>query len=180
MTKTVTLVQALIATAGRRPDGARKPQASKRNYMLSGLLHCGICQQRMIGSFNNDRNHYRCTYAAEYADATPLPTPAAVYVREDHILEQLDPWLAQAFSPSRLTATAQAMGDAQHTDVDQQAIKAAQETLATCTIRLDRYRAALDSGADPTIVSRWSRRPSRTGHRRGRPASPHRTSDNDP
>jgi hypothetical protein len=22
----------------------------------------------MIGSFNNDRNHYRCTYAAEYAD----------------------------------------------------------------------------------------------------------------
>lgn len=60
-----------------------------------------------------------------------------------------------AFSPSRLTATVQAMADAQHDDVDQQAIRAAQETLATCATRLDRYRAALDSGTDPTFVSRW-------------------------
>ena len=47
------------------------------------------------------------------------------------------------------------MADAQHDDIDQQAIRAARETLATCAIRLDRYRAALDSGTDPTIVSRW-------------------------
>ena len=153
--ETFTRVQALIATAGRRPDGVRKPRASKRNYVLSGLLHCGICQRRMIGSFNNGRNHYRCTYAAEYADANRIAHPRSVYVREDHILEQLDPWLAKAFSPSRLTATVQAMADAQHDDVDQQAIKAARETLANCTTRLDRYRAALDSGADPTVVSRW-------------------------
>ncbi|NJP35172.1 zinc ribbon domain-containing protein [Micromonospora thermarum] len=132
-----------------------KPRASKRNYALSGLLHCGICQRRMIGSYNNDRNNYRCTYAAEYADANRIAHPRSVYVREDHILEQLDPWLARAFSPSRLTATVQAIADAQHDDVDQQAIKAARETLATCATRLDRYRAALDSGADPTVVSRW-------------------------
>ncbi|WP_435091172.1 zinc ribbon domain-containing protein [Micromonospora aurantiaca (nom. illeg.)] len=153
--ETFAHVQALIATAGRRPDGVRKPRASKRNYVLSGLLHCGICQRRMIGSFNNDRNHYRCTYAAEYADANRIAHPRSVYVREDHILEQLDPWLARAFSPSRLTATVQAMAEAQYDDVDEQAIKAARETLATCTTRLDRYRAALDSGADPTVVSRW-------------------------
>jgi hypothetical protein len=66
--ETFTRVQTLIASAGRRPDGVRKPRASKRNYVLSGILRCGICQRRMIGSFNNDRNHYRCTYAAEYAD----------------------------------------------------------------------------------------------------------------
>ncbi|MGB2566931.1 hypothetical protein ACPFP2_00535 [Micromonospora citrea] len=47
------------------------------------------------------------------------------------------------------------MADAQHDDADQQAITAARETLATCATQLDRYRAALDSGADPTIVSRW-------------------------
>jgi hypothetical protein len=107
-----------------------------------------------LNGFNNDRNHYRCTYAAEYADANRIAHPRSVYVREDHILEQLDPWLARAFSPSRLTETVQAMAAAQHDDVDQQAIKAARETLATCATRLDRYRAALDSGADPTIVSR--------------------------
>jgi hypothetical protein len=47
------------------------------------------------------------------------------------------------------------MADAQHDDATGQAIEAARETLATCTTRLDRYRAALDSGADPTVVSRW-------------------------
>ncbi|MEU4383357.1 hypothetical protein [Micromonospora echinofusca] len=47
------------------------------------------------------------------------------------------------------------MADAQHDDTTGQAIKAARETLAACTTRLDRYRAALDSGADPTVVSRW-------------------------
>jgi site-specific DNA recombinase len=47
------------------------------------------------------------------------------------------------------------MADAQHDDIDQQAIKAARETLSTCATRLDRYRAALDNGADPTVVSRW-------------------------
>ncbi|WLS43305.1 hypothetical protein Q3V37_17995 [Micromonospora profundi] len=109
----------------------------------------------MIGSFNNDHNNYRCTYAAEYADANRIAHPRSVYVREDHILEQLDPWLARAFSPSQLTATVHAMAEAQHDDADQQAIKAERETLATCATRLDRYRAALDSGADPTVVSRW-------------------------
>ncbi|WP_158554032.1 hypothetical protein [Micromonospora deserti] len=46
------------------------------------------------------------------------------------------------------------MTDAQHDDTDQQAIKAARETLAACAARLVRDRAALASGADPNIVSR--------------------------
>jgi len=109
----------------------------------------------MIGSFNNGRNNYRCTYAAEYADANRIAHPRSVYVREDHILEQLDPWLARALSPGRLTATVQAMTDSQHDDADHQAIKAARETLASCATRLDRYRAAIDRGTDPSLVSQW-------------------------
>ncbi|MEU4569937.1 hypothetical protein [Micromonospora sp. NPDC023956] len=38
------------------------------------------------------------------------------------------------------------MADARHDDTDHQAIKAAKDTLVTCNTRLDRYRAALDSG----------------------------------
>ncbi len=79
----------------------------------------------MIGSFNNDRNNYRCTYAAEYTDANRIAHPRSIYVREDHILEQLDPWLARALSPGRLTATVQTMADSQHDQIDQQAIQAA-------------------------------------------------------
>ena len=147
-------VQVLLASAGRRPDGGRT-RASKRNYVLSGLLLCGICHRRMIGSFNNHRNNYRCTYAAEYTDTNRIAHPRSVYVREDHILEQLDPWLARTLSPGRLAANVQAMADSQHDEVDHQAIKAARDTLASCTTRLNRYRAALDSGTDPTVVGRW-------------------------
>ncbi|MEV6370415.1 zinc ribbon domain-containing protein [Micromonospora musae] len=105
------------------PDGVRKPRASKLNNTLAGLLHCGICQRRMIGSFNNDRNNYRCNYPAEYADANRIAHPRSLYVREDDILEQLDPWLARALSPGRLTETVQAMADAQHNDADLQRSK---------------------------------------------------------
>ena len=47
------------------------------------------------------------------------------------------------------------MAEAQDDHADQQAIHAARETLTACHARLDRYRAALETGADPGIVSRW-------------------------
>jgi hypothetical protein len=71
-------VQALIAAGARRPDVASKPRRSKRNYALSGLLYCRLCERHMVGSFNNGRNHYRCTYAAEYADSERLTHPRSV------------------------------------------------------------------------------------------------------
>ncbi len=151
--ETFSRVQTLLASAGRRPDAVKTRRASRRNYVLAGLLHCGVCHRRMIGSFNNNRNNYRCTYAAEYTNR--IAHPRSIYVREDHILEQLDPWLARVLSPGRLTATVQAMADSQHDESDHQVIKAARETLARCATRLDRYRAALDSGTDPTVVGRW-------------------------
>ncbi|MFI5489103.1 hypothetical protein [Micromonospora echinaurantiaca] len=47
------------------------------------------------------------------------------------------------------------MADTQHDDADQQAIRSARDGLATCAIRPDRYRAALDTRTDAAIVSRW-------------------------
>lgn len=80
----------------------------------------------MVGSFNNGRNNYRYTYAAEYADADRMAHPRSVYLREDHVLEQLDPWLAKSLSPSRLTTTVQAMAAAEEEDeMEPQAIHAA-------------------------------------------------------
>ena len=81
--RTFTNVQARIAAGAQRRDVQRKPRVSKRNYALSGLVFCGLCERRMVGSFNNGRNHYRCTYAAEYADARRLAHPRSVYLRED-------------------------------------------------------------------------------------------------
>jgi site-specific DNA recombinase len=109
----------------------------------------------MIGSFNNGRNHYRCTYSAEYADANRLAHPRSLYLREDKIIELVDPWVQRAFSTANLRTTLQAMADAQHSDADQQRVIVAREKIATCDTKLDRYRAALDAGTDPVLVQQW-------------------------
>lgn len=109
----------------------------------------------MVGSFNNGRNHYRCTYAAEYADTERLTHPRSVYVREDKIMELLDPWVGQAFSPSNLQRTLQAMADSQHSALDQNKAQVARDKLAMCNAKLERYRAALEAGTDPALVQQW-------------------------
>jgi len=48
----------------------------------------------MIGSFNNNLNHYRCVYAAQYADAQRTAHPRSLYVREDQIVALVDPWIS--------------------------------------------------------------------------------------
>lgn len=109
----------------------------------------------MIGSFNNNRNHYRCTYAAEYADANRLAHPRSLYLREDKIIELVDPWIRRAFSSANLRTTLQTMADAQHDDADQHRVAAARQKISTCQTKLDRYRAALDAGTDPVLVQQW-------------------------
>jgi hypothetical protein len=148
-------VQIRLAAGARRPDVKHKPRASKRGYALSGLLFCGLCGRRMIGSFNNNRNNYRCAYAAEYADANAIAHPRSLYLREDHVLDLVDPWIGRAFAPANLQRTLQALADAQHDPADQQRIAAAQQKIATCLTKLDRYRAALEAGTDPAIVQQW-------------------------
>jgi site-specific DNA recombinase len=99
-----------------------RTRASTRGYLLSGLLYCGLCGRPMIGSFNNNRNHYRCTYAAEYADANRITHPRSLYLREDHVVALIDPWIGRAFSPANLRGTLHAMAETQHSDADEQRI----------------------------------------------------------
>jgi DNA invertase Pin-like site-specific DNA recombinase len=148
-------VQTMIAVGARRPDVNRKPRRSKRSYAFSGLLFCGLCERRMIGSYNNGRNHYRCTYSAEHADANHLAHPRSLYLREDKIVELVDPWIRRAFSTANLRTTLQAMADAQHDDTDQHRVTAARKKIAACQTKLDRYRAALDAGTDPVLIQQW-------------------------
>jgi site-specific DNA recombinase len=58
-----------------------------------------------------------------------------VYLREDALTDPLDTWLASAFAPHRIEQTITAM--------------------AECDAKLERYRAALDAGADPAVVTGW-------------------------
>jgi site-specific DNA recombinase len=118
-------------------------------------VFCGLCDRRMIGSFNDGRNHYRCTYSSEYADANRLAHPRSLYLREDKIVELVDPWIRRGFAPANLRTTLQAMADAQHDDAEQHRVIAAREKISTCQTKPDRYRTALDAGTDPVLAQQW-------------------------
>ena len=64
----------------------RKPRAGRHPYVLRRLIHCGLCQRRMQGNWNNGQPYYRCRYPSEYALANRVRHPKTVYVREAQLL----------------------------------------------------------------------------------------------
>ncbi|MGW3893214.1 recombinase family protein [Micromonospora chokoriensis] len=104
--------------------------------------------------YNHGAAYYRCRFPQEYALANKVEHPRNVYLREDALTDPLDEWLASAFTPDHLDQTITAMCDAQPTDTTPQKA-ATQATIAACDAKLAQYRAALDAGADPALVTGW-------------------------
>jgi site-specific DNA recombinase len=146
-----------IASAGRNRSVERKRRPTPRPFALRGLISCAICNRLMQGSTNHGRAHYRCRYPSEYAIVNEIDHPRNVYLREEAIIGPLDVWLAQVFNPENIDETLDGLkqasastDEAQTTNVD-----AARKRLAACDQRLAKYRAALDAGADPSVVTTW-------------------------
>jgi site-specific DNA recombinase len=150
---TYRAVQARIVT--QSPRSTRTLRATPRPYLLRGRLHCALCDRRMQGQWIRGEAYYRCRYPAEYAAASAFDHPKSVYLREVDVIDRLDSWLAEQFSPGNLDNTCQTLASAsRHHPTDSQR-QAARQVLADCQRRLDRYRAALEAGTDPTVVQQW-------------------------
>jgi site-specific DNA recombinase len=108
---------------------------------------------QQLGSWNHDRPHYRCTFLSEYAAKNKVNHPAAVYVREDQLLPELDAWLSELFSPGALPQTVRELEAAQ--PEEPRPDEAAQREVAECDAKLRQHRAALEAGADPVLVTSW-------------------------
>jgi hypothetical protein len=53
--------QARIAVRGHQPQTAtRSPRTTPTQYMLRGLVHCGICERKMEGTKAHGIHRYRC------------------------------------------------------------------------------------------------------------------------
>ena len=142
--------------AGTYRPNTGKAHKTNRTYVLSGLVHCALCDHRMQGSFNHDAAHYRCKFASERAPVPGLDHPKVVYVRESAIVPKLDQWIATLFDPPNLDATCDALAMAGGAnDVDHARIEAATRKVADCDQRLAKYRQTLDAGADPVVVAGW-------------------------
>lgn len=154
--ETFTAAQELIAAGSHRPATKKRP--TPRPYLLRGLLFCGHpgCGKRMEGTWNHGRAHYRCKVGREYATATGSTHPPTVYVREDVLSAALDAWIGRLFDPEHLDETIAALADVGPLDEHAEArADAARRAIEACDSKLERHRAALEAGADPTIVAGW-------------------------
>ena len=109
----------------------------------------------MQGQYNHNDAYYRCRFPQEYGLANQVEHPRNVYLREEALTDPLDTWLATAFTPDRLHQTITAMANAQQPNQPSEPADAARATIAACDQKLAQYRAALDAGADPTLVAGW-------------------------
>ncbi|MEH1017922.1 recombinase family protein, partial [Micromonospora sp. CPCC 206060] len=140
--------QTLLGQRARRESGNQRQRRARNPYVFRGLIYCAACQRRMQGQYSHGDAYYRCRFAQEYALANEVDHPRNVYLREDTLIAPLDNWLATAFTPDRLDATITAMAKTDP-DPNPTATAAARTTIAECDAKLERYRAALDAGADP-------------------------------
>lgn len=107
----------------------------------------------MQGSINHGLPHYRCRFPNEYALANSVDHPRAIYLRENQVVPSLDDWLARTLTPDHIEDTLTALADSQP---DRDADPSADErTVAKCERKIVNYRAALDAGTDPKIITEW-------------------------
>ena len=152
-------VQARIAS--RAHQGPRLPRenlTTKRNYLLRGMLHCGLCGRKMQASTAHGTVYYRCLYPEQYALANQVQHPRGLYLREDVVVPRIDASLGTAFAPHRIAETVAAMAAASAQD-DEPVIAEVVDSkqLAECERKLAQYRALLEQGTDPAIVAEWIR-----------------------
>jgi DNA invertase Pin-like site-specific DNA recombinase len=153
-TQTFQRAQEVLAAHGAGRT-YRERRTTEHHYVFRGLLHCGVCGRRMQGQQNKHALYYRCRFPTEYALANKIDHPRNVYLAERDLLRPLDQWLSTSFAPDQLPDTIEALYNAQpHISNDSGAV-AAEHVIQDCDAKLTRYRAALEAGADPQLVTRW-------------------------
>jgi site-specific DNA recombinase len=94
-------------------------------------------------------------FPAEYALASKISHPRNVYLRQDAFGAQVNSWLATAFAPARLSSTIDQIMAGQQAHADRPAAQAAVARIEEASIKMGRYRAALDAGGDPGEIGKW-------------------------
>jgi site-specific DNA recombinase len=89
-----------IAAQNVRAERDNGETASKRRYLLAGLLRCGICGRRLESCWASNRSAYRCRHGYSSATTPDPARPKNTYVREDHILALLPVLLANPEPPA--------------------------------------------------------------------------------
>ena len=143
-----------LFVARSRTGTTHQRHRTRNPYLYRGRITCDICTRRMQGQWSHGDAYYRCSFSEEYALANRVPHPRNIYLRESWITTPLDNWLATVFLPHRLDDTIDLMAAAAAPD-QEPAAAAARAVIADCNAKLVTHRAALEAGADSTLVTQW-------------------------
>lgn len=126
-----------------------------RHYVLSGLLHCGVCGRRMQGQWNHDRAYYRCNFTADYP-GLDAEHPRSVYVQEDAVIPGLDEWLGSRFDDEHLDDTCNALAGVSEPDpaVEPRSARL-RVAIADCDRKIRNYRRLLDDEDSVSLAAGW-------------------------
>ncbi|MFF4599829.1 recombinase family protein [Amycolatopsis sp. NPDC001319] len=80
-----------------RPSRDNQP----RQFALGGLIHCGTCDRRLDSHWNHGRPTYRCRHGHTSAQGPHQPRPKTLYVREDHLVDQINSRLGRQGNDGR-------------------------------------------------------------------------------
>ncbi len=60
-----------------------------RRFALAGLIRCRVCDRRLDSHWNHGRPAYRCRHGYTSTQCTGQPRPRTLYIREDHLVEEI-------------------------------------------------------------------------------------------
>ncbi|GAA1250513.1 recombinase family protein [Kitasatospora nipponensis] len=147
-----------IINSRTRTATAHGVKRTSNVYHLRGTFICSACGRKMQGNWSHGEAYYRCRFPAEYALANRIQHPRNIYLREKDILGPLDHWLARMFAPHRLDDTIELLAatpDIAPASGHSLRAEEARNTITDCDTKLATYRAALEAGADPALVTQW-------------------------
>lgn len=138
----------------RQKERANRAPLGQVLHPLRGLVICSYpaCGRRMEISRVNGHLYLRCKAdPARKAEGHP----ATSYLRPDQVLPAVCGTLAQYFAPENLQDTAEALAAAANDSGAQRKLETAERRLAEANTKLLRFRAAIESGADPVAIASW-------------------------
>lgn len=140
----------------QRGHSKTRRERTKNPYLLNGRVFCEECGRRMQGATpRKGTTYYRCKFATEYANGKGTH-PKSINAREDRLTPPIDAWLAQLFDEDNINSTCEAL--AEHLGAQPGAEHERREIereISSCESKLEKYRLALDAGAEPAIVVEW-------------------------
>lgn len=141
-----------LATARKSVRGGR---CTAREYLLRGMVRCGVCGRRMQGATIRQGAYYRCTTRTMAPGAAAVADhPLTVNLREDHVVEVINGWIGGLFAPQHRDQTVAALVGDQPGEAapDPVVLEQATARRADAEARLRRYQEAIGAGMEPAAL----------------------------